>query len=69
MEIRITQVTIGVGETTGIVIGIPTNDPTKVVFAGADWRAAWVLGEQLTRGEEPIADVPDWAILRILELP
>lgn len=69
MEIRVTQVTIGVGETTGIVIGVPTNDETKIVFAGAEWRAAYALGEAITRGEQPITDVPDWAILRILELP
>jgi hypothetical protein len=69
MEIRITQVTIGVGETTGIVIGVPTNDETKIVFAGADWRAAFALGEAITQGMEPVVEVPDWAILRILELP
>lgn len=70
MEIRVTQVTVKAGDTVGLIVGVPVNDETKVIVAGADWRAALALGAAITeRGEEPIVDVPDWAILGILGAP
>lgn len=70
MEVRVEQVAIPAGSTIGFVSGRLVNDPTKVVIAAAEGRSAAALGEALEALDEAIiVDIPDWAVLEILELP
>ena len=70
MEIEVQQVIVPIGSTIGYVIGQPTNDGTKVVVAAGDQRVLFHIAEAMAISEGPvIAEVPDWAILRIFERP
>ena len=70
MEIEIKQVIVPVGSTIGFVIGTPTNDATKVIVAAGDQRVLESIVEAMGEAEGPlVAEVPDWAILRVYELP
>ncbi len=70
MEIEIRQVIVPIGSTIGYVIGEPTNDATKVVVAAGDQRVLTTIVEAMAEAEGPlVAEVPDWAILRVFEKP
>jgi hypothetical protein len=70
MEIEVQQLIVPLGSSIGYVVGRPTNDHTKVVVAAGDQRVLTAIAEAMSEAEGPlIADVPDWAILRIYERP
>jgi hypothetical protein len=70
MRIKVQQVIVPADSTVGYVIGVPVDDGTKLVVAGADRRGAIELGESFASADEqPEVDVPDWAVITVLELP
>lgn len=69
IEITVTQVTFIAGEADGRIIGVPTNDDSKVVIAGAEWGSALILGVAIARHEGPVLTVPRSAVIEILERP
>lgn len=70
MRLLIEAVAVPMGSTIGYGRGIPENDPTKRVTFAGDARIMEALGEAMLASEaQLVADVPDWAILEIEELP
>jgi hypothetical protein len=70
VKVQVERVLIPAGSTVGIVFGRPVNDFTKVIAGGADYREAAALGELISQSDEPVVvEMPDWAVLGILELP
>jgi hypothetical protein len=70
MEIEVQQLIVPMGSTIGYVIGHPVGDGTKVIVAAGDQRVLLTIAEAMTESEGPVvAEVPDWAILRIYERP
>lgn len=74
MLIEVERVAIPVGSTIGFGLGHPVGDPTKVVLFAGDARFMFELGQAVEAVNEsgaalPLAEVPDWAIRAILELP
>lgn len=66
MKIRVEQIAIVEG--TAFVSGKPVNDPTKVMVGAAEVMGAMVMALALQDGEI-VVDMPDEAVVRILELP
>lgn len=70
MEIEVQQLIVPIGSTIGYVIGQPVGDHTKVVVAAGDQRVLMTIAEAMAEGEGPlIAEIPDWAVIRIYERP
>jgi hypothetical protein len=67
MEIEVTQVSFLDGAT--LVAGEPVGDATKVVLASADAAGAFPLAIAVAAGRRPVVDVPEDAIIDILEKP
>lgn len=70
MKVQVTDIAIPVGSSIGYGRGFPEGDTTKQVIFAGDWRPMAGLGLMLEATDvEIVIDVPDWAILEILELP
>jgi hypothetical protein len=53
------------GET--ITIGVGTDDEGHEVRFAGDWRPMREIADAIERGEEPEAEIPDWAVLGPLD--
>lgn len=67
-QVRITQVTF---TAEGVFVGAePLDDSTKVLVAGIDDpAAAMTLAVAVAAGAEPETDLPEEAVLRVIEKP
>lgn len=74
MLIEVERVAIPAGSTIGIGQGRPVGDATKVVYFAGEARFMFEVGMAIQAANEsgaepPMAEIPDWAVLRILGLP
>jgi hypothetical protein len=74
MLIEVERVAIPVGSSVGLGAGRPVGDPTKMVIFVGGARAMYALGMAINEtnavlGDPPVADVPDFAVVDVLELP
>lgn len=67
LEIEVTQVSFVDG--SAVIGGEPVGDSTKVVIAQADAAGAFPLAMAVAAGMHPVVDVPEDAIMDILEKP
>jgi hypothetical protein len=70
VEVQVKRVVVAEGSTVALLFGQPTDDSTKVIVAALDRRQAFDLAEFASQVDGPVVvDVPDWAVLAVLELP
>lgn len=67
VEVEVTQVSFMDG--MAVVGGEPVGDTTKVVVASADPAGVFPLAMAVAAGMHPVVDIPEDAILDILEKP
>lgn len=65
-KIQVDQIAIENGE--AYVLGRPVNDGTKVLIGAAEVRGAMLMAIEL-QGGPIVVDMPDEAVVRIVELP
>lgn len=70
MEVQVLRVMASEESSVALLFGQPTNDSTKVVVAGLDRDEAIAFAKYANELDGPVlVDVPEWAVLAVLELP
>lgn len=62
MNVRVETINVPAGSTIGYGTGVDEDTGAAVTFSG-DWRPMYDLAVALAEGQEPVAEVPSWAVL------